>query len=174
MKLRTKYLRRVKLPPLLDPKSVNVSLDPEEPHLYDLIGTFIIRFMMTKRNPFPQGTLSRVKFDQVPVWKRAYIFLRGIRTILKTHANSHWNNYGYVNYKFNERVFEAYCKSDALIWGHCKLYRDMPKEVITSSSASTPPKKRVRSSFELKTPEDVKNSPAKVICLVTDSDEESE
>ena len=88
--------------------------------------------------------------------------------------NSHWNNYGYANFAFNEKVIESYCARDALIWEHCKLYQEMPKEVITPSSDTmyTPKKKRERSSFELKTPDYVKNSPAKVICLVTDSSDE--
>ena len=88
-------------------------------------------------------------------------------------SNKRWNNFGYENFKFNQKVFQTYCDRDALIWPQCKLFQAMPKFIVTASSSSTPTKKRTRSSFEVDTPEGVvEKSPVKTICLVTSSSEE--
>ena len=112
---------------------------------------------------------------KVPVWRRALVFLRGIRYVLKMPANKHWKNFGYENFKFNEKVFKHYCDRDASIWSQCKLFKTMVKSVVSASSCSTPTKKRTRESFEVDTPEDAhERSPVKTICLVTSSSGEED
>ena len=87
-------------------------------------------------------------------------------------ANKRWNNFGYENFRFSQKVFQTYCDRDALIWPQCKLFLGMPKFIVT---ASTPTKKRTRSSFEVDTPEGiVDKSPVKTICLCSSSSEDDE
>ena len=75
------------------------------------------------------------------------------------------------DYKFTKSVFETYCENDSLVWTKCDLYDNMPSDVMTASSKTTPVKKRSRSSFEVDTPEAPRV--VKTICLLTDSSEES-
>ena len=83
---------------------------------------------------------------------------------------------GYENYKFNLQVFNSYCEKDAQIWSHCDMFLALPEtEPLQTLQQRTPlkKKKRDRTTFELDSPE-VKDSPPKTICLVTDSSEEEE
>ena len=79
---RTKHLRKVRL------------LKGDDKNLYNLIGNLILRFMREKHTPFPNATRSQKLFKEVPAWKRALIYIRGLRSVLKRHANHHWNKYG--------------------------------------------------------------------------------
>ena len=147
--------------------------------MFNLIGDAIVKFMTEKKQPFPSAMLSQRHFNSVAVWKKAEVYVKLLRSVLNVHANAHWYNYGYVNYKFSKNVFDAYCAKHEEIWKVCKVYQNMPEDFIRSDRKrkdmyNTPTKKRTRTGFELSTPENVTISP-KLICLVSDdSSEESE
>ena len=147
--------------------------------MFDLIGDAMMRFMKDKSHPFPNALLSRKHFNRVPVWKKAQVYIRLIRNVLDIHANSHWNKYGYVNYKFNVVVFNSYCEKNDEIWKLCKSYLNLPEDFVPPAPQAnqknlyTPTKKRSRSCFELSTPEHVSVTP-KFICLLSDESSSSE
>ena len=139
--------------------------------MYDVVGAAMIGFINQKAGAFPKATLSQRHFQLVPVWKRANIAIRLFSHVLDFHTNHHWYKFKYESYKFITSVFKAYCAADEQIWGVCKEYVKMPKDV--SSGKTTPPrKKRTRNMFEVVTPP--KNQPEEVICVITDSESDDE
>ena len=140
--------------------------------MYDKVGEAIMGFMSKKAGTFPKALVSQRHFQLVPTWKRANICIRLLSHVLDFHCNQHWYNFKYESYKFMTRVFEAYCKADAQIWGLCTEYLSLTKDV--ASAKKTPPrKKRTRNMFELPTPTK-SHDEEEVICLLTTSESEEE
>ena len=140
--------------------------------MYDKVGEAIMGFMSKKAGTFPKALTSQRHFQLVPTWKRANICIRLLSHVLDFHCNQHWYNFKYESYKFMTRVFEAYCKADAQIWGLCTEYLSLPKDV-TSAKKTPPRKKRTRNMFELPTPTK-SHDEEEVICLLTTSESEEE
>ena len=140
--------------------------------MYDVVGAAMIGFINQKAGAFPKATLSQRHFQLVPVWKRANIAIRLFSHVLDFHTNHHWYKFKYESYKFITSVFKAYCAADEQIWGVCKEYAKMPKDV--SSAKTTPPrKKRTRNMFEVATPDNCVVS-EEVICVITTSESDDE
>ena len=93
----------------------------------------------------------------------------------KTHANKHWNKFGYENYKLNMNLFDKYCRHDLEIVKSSSVYNKLPKEkeVFTTPTKKTIKKrKRTRRTFELSSPEVTKE--CKIICVLSDSDSDTD
>ena len=137
---------------------------------YEFLGNSIVRFLSMKSNPFPLGTSSKKHLLNIPEWKRAMICINIVRYVTKCHANHHWYKFGYQNYKFNRRMFDAYCSLDDDIMSSSTVFQQLPDDHVSTPVQTS--KKRSRTSFELSSPEMQKNHRRKIICLMSDSEEE--
>ena len=144
--------------------------------LYGLIGDAILLFIKTKRAPFPGALLSKEHFLRYATWKRAFIFVKLMRELTCTHANKHWNKFGYGNYKLNKLCFRYFCEKDESIWGMSPLFQKLDDTWEAPSKEghpSTPIKQRTRKRFELSSPEGKPSGKrSKIVCLLSDSDDE--
>ena len=95
----------------------------------------------------------------------------------QTHANKHWNKFGYDNYKLNIHLFEKYCCQDMEILNSSVEYNKLPKEkkgdvFNTPKKNAVKKRKRTRTTFELSSPEVTKE--CKIICVLSDSDSDTD
>ena len=142
--------------------------------LHGLVGDAIISFIKNKRAPFPGALLSREHFLRYATWKMAFIFVKLMRELTCTHANKHWNKFGYGNYKLNKRCFHFFCEKGSSIWEKSPLFMKLPAVLKEPEPASTPVKQRTRKRFELSSPEGKTRTGkrAKIVCLLSDSDDD--
>ena len=163
--------------PLLMRRTVCLRKLKDEDGLFGLVGDTIISFVKAKRAPFPGAMLSRQHFRAFATWKMAFIFVKLVRELTCTHANKHWNKFGYDNYKLNKLCFGVFCKKADGIWRASPLFLKLEPTYTppNAADASTPVKRkqRTRKRFELSSPEgDHKAKKPKTICLLTDSEDE--
>ena len=127
--------------------------------LYPIVGAAIMRFIGLKATSFPNAVRSKTLFMAVPAWKRAMIFVRMVRHVLDKHASKHWNNYGYENYKFNVKVFNAYLAVDRQVITSSPNWANLDTNVPAVVNLKQTPKKRKRrrtSGIQFSSPEERK------------------
>lgn len=167
-----------KTDPLLMRRTVRLRKLKEEDNLFQKVGDTIFSFVKAKRAPFPGAMLSQEHFRAFATWKMAFIFVKLVRELTCTHANKHWNKFGYDNFKLNKLCFGVFCKKADSIWRACPLFLALPPTYTPpNTDACTPVKRkqRTRKGFELSSPEgDHKAKRPKTICLLTDSEDEDE
>ena len=154
----------------------------DEDGLYGHVGDTIISFVKAKRAPFPGAMLSQQHFLQYATWKMAFIFVKLVRELTCSHANKHWNKFGYENFKLNKQCFGVFCQRAPSIWQASPMFRAMPPTYTPPKKGSdededeTTPKKtkqRTRKRFELSSPEgDRKAKKSKMSCAFSDSDDD--
>ena len=137
-----------------------IALNPDGyPTMFGMIGDVIVEFMRDKGTPFPLAFRSKDAFLGYECWKRGQIWVRSLRVITGVHANKHWNNYGYANYKFGVKAVERYMLRDAEIIQASKKFQEIVAKPVAKGSpktknSSTPLKKRKSASgFDLSSPE---------------------
>ena len=143
--------------------------------LYPLVGDAILKFVEMKRAPFPGALLSKRHFKKYATWKMAFIFVKLMRELTCSHANKHWNKFGYGNYKLNKLCFKYFCDKAEEVWKQCILFKELPDEFQPKGDGpDTPIKQRTRKRFELSSPEGKNprtSKKAKTVCLLSDSDD---
>ena len=145
--------------------------------LYQLVGDAICDFIRAKPAPFPCAFRSKRHFLSYGSWKRAFIFTCFYRFLTNSHANKHWTNYGYHNYKLGKSLFATYCEHDHQILHQTLKFTTLPDDVadVDTKSTKTPKKKkRTRHTFELSSPEGSKGQKPKLICLISSSDDDDD
>jgi len=146
-----------------------VTLNPEGyPEMFGLVGNCIVDFMRHKHTPFPLAFRSKQHFNLYESWKRAQIWTRTMRAITGLHANKHWNNYGYNNFKLNVQTFTRYMLLDSTIIRQCSAYHKIPDEFKEHQKTPVKKKKKSSSGFDLSSPECPPST--KTTCTFSDSD----
>lgn len=80
--------------------------------MFDLVADLIFLFIRHKTHPFPTAMLSQEDFWNVPSWKRALVFLFGIRFVLNLHVTRQWKNWKFEEYVMSIRLFKRYISKD--------------------------------------------------------------
>ena len=143
--------------------------------LYPLVGDAIINFVEPNRSPFPGELLSKHHFRKYATWKMAFIFVKLMTELTCSHANKHWNKFGYGNYKLNKLCFQYFCDKAEDVWKQSTLFNKMPDTFQSQEDGpDTPVKQRTRKRFELSSPEGKNphtSKKAKIVCLLSDSED---
>ena len=119
----------------------------DEDGLYQVLSDVIFAFISTKTQPFPNATRSQQHFWDVPVWKRAMIFVFLCRQVLDEYSKRQWKDYDYSDYVFGEKTFNKYMKRDGDVMYESKLLKELTKGTHTAKKRKqtfvpTPQKQR--------------------------------
>ena len=112
--------------PQLTRRTHNLRKLRNEDGLYGLVGDAILSFVKAKRAPFPGAMLSQTHFLGYATWKMAFIFVKLVRELTCSHANKHWNKFGYENYKLNKFCFGFFCARAQSIWQASPKFNALP------------------------------------------------
>ena len=159
-------------------RSALVKLNPKGcPQLFPFLGSCIVNFIGRKHYSFPNGVESVSNFKNIAPWKRAMIYVRLTRTLTKLHANKHWNNFGYDNYKWNRKMFAKYLTLDQKIIECSPAFKNLPQKPATVLTVTPTkrkrPTKKTSSTYELSSP-GAQPAPVKSICLLSSSSDDDD
>jgi hypothetical protein len=126
--------------------------------LYNVLGNAMLEFAKAKHTAFPNATLSKEDFWQVPRYKFALASVFLIRHLLGSTSHRQWYNFSEKDYKLNTRTFKRWIKNERAIMEASELYQKMPdkcdpeakgrkkvkyksKRALTGSTTESPRKK---------------------------------
>ena len=102
--------------------------------LFPILGDLIMKFIEKRGQPFPFALASKKDFWLISSWKRAMIFVFGLRHFFKMSAQKSWDKFLRKDYNFNTRAFRRYLEHDKEIITSCASYEEM-SEVDTDENS---------------------------------------